>query len=212
MVRPTLVAAFAATSSALSILRRESSSEPLFTIELGPADTRVVTEDEKWALRREGKTFIDITNHPRLAYSASSSLQSAAKAAAVAYPTAMTQADAVGGLIAQLSTDNIETKLMVFSEFYNRYYSAPSGKQASDWLLSEVQAVIAASGAANASARAFEHSWEQDSIIATVPGKSDSKIIVGAHLDSVNGQNRAGRSPGAGMTPFYISTYCVEIL
>lgn len=190
-----LVAALAATSSPLSIARQEASSEELFTIELGPGETQVVTEEEKWALKADGKTFIDITNHPNLAYSAS--IVSAAKAAAVAYPSAMTQADAVNGLIDQLSTDIMESKLTTFSEFYNRYYSSPTGKEASDWLLSEVQAVIAASGAAGASAKAFDHTWQQDSIIATIPGKSANKIIVGAHLDSVNGRNRSGRAPGA---------------
>ncbi|KAL7624716.1 hypothetical protein AAE478_006287 [Parahypoxylon ruwenzoriense] len=195
MVRPMLVAALAATTTALSIGRREASQGDLFVIELGPGETQVVTEEEKWALKNEGKTFIDITNHPNLASSAS--VKSAAKAAAVAYPSSMTQADTVNDLISKLSKDNLEKELTTFSEFYNRYYQSTYGKQASDWLLSEVQSIIEASGATGASAEPFTHSWTQNSIIATIPGKSESKIIVGAHLDSINGRNRSGRAPGA---------------
>ena len=33
-----------------------------YLIELAPGETRWVTENEKWALRREGKNFFDITN------------------------------------------------------------------------------------------------------------------------------------------------------
>ncbi|KAI0004798.1 Zn-dependent exopeptidase [Xylariaceae sp. FL0662B] len=195
MVRPMLVAALAATSTALSIGRREASSEQLFTIELAPGVTKVVTEEEKWALKSEGKTFIDITNHPNLASSAPN--QKAKIAAAVAYPSSMTQETTVKDLISQLSADNIKEKLTTFSDFHTRYYTSDTGRQSSEWLLSEVNAVISASEAKNASAKPFTHSWVQNSIIATIPGQSTDKIIIGAHQDSVNQRDRTGRSPGA---------------
>ncbi len=50
MFRHILVAALAATSTALSIPREASQGE-LFTIELTPGVTQVVTEAEKWALK-----------------------------------------------------------------------------------------------------------------------------------------------------------------
>ncbi|KAI1381130.1 Zn-dependent exopeptidase [Hypoxylon crocopeplum] len=195
MVRPMLIAALAATSTALSVKRLEATQEELFTIELAPGVTQVVTEEEKWALKEEGKTFIDITNHPNLASSASA--KKAAKAPAVTYPSAMSQASTVEALIAKLSKATVEEKLTTFSEFYNRYYTSSYGKDASDWLLSEVEGLISASGAANASVAPFTHTWTQNSIIATIPGQSTDKVIVGAHLDSVNGRNRSGRAPGA---------------
>ncbi|KAI1770505.1 Zn-dependent exopeptidase [Hypoxylon cercidicola] len=196
MVRLVLAAAaLAVTSTALSIGRREAAEEQLFTIELGPGETQVVTEEEKWALKNEGKTFIDITNHPNLASSASA--KNAAKFAAVSYPTTMAQASTTRSLISKLSKSNLQSTLTTFSEFYNRYYTSSYGKQASDWLFSQVQDRISASGARRATVRQFRHSWTQNSIIATIPGRSTDKIIVGAHLDSVNGRNRSGRSPGA---------------
>ncbi|KAI0381679.1 Zn-dependent exopeptidase [Hypomontagnella monticulosa] len=195
MVRAILIAALAATSAALSIKRREATQEELFTIELGPGVTQIVTEEEKWALKNEGKTFIDITNHPNLAYSGSA--RKATGLAAVAYPSAMTQTSTVKSLISKLSKANLQSELTTFSEFYNRYYQSSYGKESSDWLLSEVEGIISASGAKSASVKPFTHSWTQNSIIATIPGKSASKIIVGAHLDSINGRNRQGRAPGA---------------
>ncbi len=57
MFRHMLVAALAATSSAHSVLRREASEgAALFTIELAPGVTQVVTEEEKWALRNVSRT------------------------------------------------------------------------------------------------------------------------------------------------------------
>lgn len=194
MFRHMLVAALAATSAALSVMRQEASQEELFTIELAPGVTQVVTEEQKWALKNEGKSFIDITNHPRLA---SSATDDGLVKIAVTYPTSMSQTTTVEELIAKLSADNIEQTLTTFSDFYNRYYTSETGKDASDWLLEQVQATIDASDATGATAKAFEHSWTQSSIIATIPGKSTDKIIVGAHLDSVNGGNRSGRAPGA---------------
>ena len=50
--RQILLAALAATSTALSTMRREAAHEELFTIELAPGVTRVVTEEQKWDLRK----------------------------------------------------------------------------------------------------------------------------------------------------------------
>lgn len=113
----------------------------------------------------------------------------------------MSQTATVEELIAKLNADNIEEKLTTFSEFHNRYYTSDTGKESSDWLLEQVQATLSASEATDASAKAFTHEWVQNSIIATIPGKSTDKIVVGAHLDSVNGQDRTGRAPGAGELP-----------
>lgn len=49
MVRSVLVAALAASASALNVARKES--QDLFTIELAPGVTKQVTEAEKWALK-----------------------------------------------------------------------------------------------------------------------------------------------------------------
>ncbi|KAI1099732.1 Zn-dependent exopeptidase [Jackrogersella minutella] len=189
-----LFAALAATTAAFSIKRQEAKTAELFTIELGPGETRVVTEAEKWALKDAGKTFIDITNHPNLAYSAKNAVKATA---AVAYPTAMAHEATVNSLIAKFDKAFIQDKLTTFSDFFTRFYKSETGKQASDWLLAEVEAVVSASGAAGATVKPFTHSWIQNSIVATIPGKSTDKIVVGSHLDSVISGNDTGRAPGA---------------
>ncbi|KAI1382791.1 Zn-dependent exopeptidase [Hypoxylon trugodes] len=196
MVRSILIAALAATSAAISVGRRDAPKEQLFTIQLEPGVTRTVTEQEKWALKDEGKTFIDITNHPNFATPATAA-KSAVKVAAVAYPSSMTQTETVDGLIAKLNKTSVEDRLTTFSNFFNRYYDSELGKNSSEWLLKQVTDVASASGATNVTVKPFAHDWPQNSIIATIPGKSTDKIVVGAHQDSINGRNHSARAPGA---------------
>jgi bacterial leucyl aminopeptidase len=114
----------------------------------------------------------------------------------------MAQNSTVTSLISKLNADNIVRTLTTFSEFHNRFYKSPTGQESSEWLLKQVQAVIAASGAKNVNVRAFNHSFVQSSVIATIPGKSAKTIVVSAHQDSVNLSNpTSGRAPGAGKTP-----------
>ncbi|KAH9864382.1 hypothetical protein J1614_010316 [Plenodomus biglobosus] len=183
-----------------SIPKREEetsvkTSEQLFTIELAPGETQEVTEAQKWALHNEGKHFMDITDYAEL-HHVSLNRQAAV---AVTFPTAMTQKTSVTPLLAKLSTSNMQSKLTTFSAYQNRYYKSTYGKQSSEWLLSQVQAVATASGVSGVTVRAFSHpSWTQNSIIASIPGKSANTIVIGSHQDSVNGASpSAGRAPGA---------------
>ncbi|KAK6825271.1 NAP family protein [Apiospora arundinis] len=197
MVRTLLVAALAASATtALSVGRREVTQEQ-YTIELAPGETRVVTEAEKWELKAEGKKFFDITEYPELAELAAQP-KALVESAAVTFPTAMAQTAKVEALLSKLDKSVMRTKLQTFSDFHNRYYKSKYGKQSSEWLLSQVNAVISDSGVKGVTAKAFTHSWGQSSVIATIPGKSAKTIVVGAHQDSINQRNPTeGRSPGA---------------
>jgi leucyl aminopeptidase len=142
---------------------------------------------------QEGTNFFDVTYWPDFAPT-TSDIQ---KRQAVTYPSTLTQGTSVKTLTAKLSSSNIQTNLQTFSNYNNRYYKAATGQQSSAWLLSKVQSYIPSGS--KASAKAFSHSWTQSSIIATIPGKSTKTIVVGAHLDSINGQSpTSGRAPGAG--------------
>ncbi|KAF5013239.1 hypothetical protein FDECE_753 [Fusarium decemcellulare] len=180
--------ALAAVSNAAVIQPRKA--EPKYKIQLSPTDIRTVTEDEKWALREKHVNFIDITD---LDEDPPMSLQMLA-----VFPGAVAQTTAVRALLPKISQTRLRSALTTFSNFHNRYYTSTYGEQSAQWLLGQVQSVISASGAANASVKTFTHSWRQPSIIATIPGKSAKTIVVGAHQDSVNLSNRVnGRSPGA---------------
>lgn len=75
-----------------------------------------------------------------------------------------------------------------FSSFHTRYYKSDYGKQSSEWLLKRVQEIIKDAGADKygVEAKHFTHPWGQNSIIATIPGKKNSTVVVGAHQDSIN--------------------------
>ncbi|KAI0163030.1 hypothetical protein BJ166DRAFT_578739 [Pestalotiopsis sp. NC0098] len=193
MVRSVLVAALAASASALNVARKES--QDLFTIELAPGVTKQVTEAEKWALKAEGKNFFDITDYAEFTAQAASRKRDVA---AVVFPTAVAQQESVEALLPSLNKTLIQSNLQTFSDFQNRYYKSSYGKQSSAWLGNLVNQTITASGATGVSAAFFPHTWGQSSVIATIPGLSDKTIVLGAHQDSINQLSPMnGRAPGA---------------
>ncbi|OQO02505.1 Leucine aminopeptidase 1 [Cryoendolithus antarcticus] len=180
----------AATAQALSIpptvqngidwLRGQQpiASAEQYLIELSPGETRVVTEDQKWALRREGKSFFDITNqeeHPSV-------FPRAAKS--VIYPKKPSHNDTVYPLLSKLDKRNMYSNLEEFSGFHTRYYKSDYGRQSSEWLMEQVNNTLVKAGAGVATY--FLHSWGQNSIIAILPGKSEKTVVIGAHQDSIN--------------------------
>ncbi|KAH7083182.1 hypothetical protein BKA63DRAFT_403780 [Paraphoma chrysanthemicola] len=185
----------ASAALALSIPKREAAPEQLFTLELAPGETKQVTEAEKWELYNAGVHFMDITDYAEL-HESSKALTARQ---AVTFPAAVAQKTSITPLLSKLSTSNMQSKLTTFVAFNNRYYKSTTGKQSSEWLLQQVQAIATASGVSGVTVRAFSHpSWTQNSVIATIPGKSANIIAVGAHQDSVNGQSpTSGRAPGA---------------
>jgi leucyl aminopeptidase len=104
------------------------------------------------------------------------------------FPTTPACNDTVAPLLKQLSKKNMRKHLETFTSFFTRYYKSRTGAQASSWLLGQVSEIVQASGAGQhgASVKAFQHPWGQDSIIATIPGRSAKTVVIGAHLDSIN--------------------------
>ncbi|KAH9909943.1 leucyl aminopeptidase [Xylariomycetidae sp. FL2044] len=188
----TAAAVLAAASAAATPLSGRTA-EQLYTVELAPGETQIVSGAEKLQLKKAGKNFIDITNHPNLAWSNGAKVK-----AAKAFPSVMAFSDTVNGLISSLDKANLESKLQTYSDFETRYYQSTTGVEAAEWLLSEVQSLVSDSGIVNATVEPFTHAnFEQISIIAKIPGLSETTVIAGAHLDSVNGNEVQGRSPGA---------------
>jgi leucyl aminopeptidase len=148
-----------------------------FLIELAPGDKRLVTEDEKWQLRREGKSFFDITGLPER--DASISTQ-----ATVKYPKKTAYNETIAPLLKELDQKKMRSHLEEFTSFHTRYYKSDYGRQSSEWLFDQVNQTLTHAGAGVANF--FQHSWGQNSIIATLPGKSEKTIVIGAHQDSIN--------------------------
>lgn len=106
----------------------------------------------------------------------------------VTFPKKMAHSKTLKPLMKQLKKENMQTNLEKFTSFHTRYYKSDYGKQSSAWLLQKVGDTIKESGAGEygASVKAFPHHWGQSSVIATIPGKSNKTIVVGAHQDSIN--------------------------
>lgn len=114
------------------------------------------------------------------------------------YPPKFKYEENVRRLFPKLSWDNIRKNLEKYATYHTRFSETVTGAQASEWLLLQVQDVVSKSKKESVTAEAFPHAlWPQKSIVVTVPGRSDRTVIVGAHLDSVNGANRTtARAPG----------------
>jgi len=192
-----VVSALAAATGAVS-RRVHRSEEATSLISLSETEQQWVTDDEKRELRLAGTKFIDKTFTPSLG---TTNLVSVAKV--YTYPTTTTHAAAITPLFDSLSTSTIEDHLTTFSTFQNRFYKGGYGAESSAWLLSQVNDTLISSGVTSlgATVTPFEHSeWDQDTIIATIPGKSASTIVIGAHQDSVNWRSlnqQTSRAPGA---------------
>ncbi|KAL8940563.1 MAG: hypothetical protein Q9216_002751 [Gyalolechia sp. 2 TL-2023] len=186
-----LLAAFAILTSAWSInsknqeLLHSSTENEKYLIELAPGETRWIEENDKWALRRDGVNFMDITDTRHLG-----ELKSAAvsERATVTFPSKPVYNETLHPMMAKLSRKNMRKHLEKFTSFYTRYYKSSYGAESSAWLLDQVNKTINDAGAAKHGAfvKAFTHPWGQNSVIATIPGQSNKTVVVGAHQDSIN--------------------------
>ncbi|KAK4628912.1 Leucine aminopeptidase 1 [Fulvia fulva] len=158
------------------------ASAAQYLIQLSESETRWVTEDEKWELRRNGVNFFDVTD-------AAHDNTLAMKAATgptpqVTYPKKPAQNETVSRLLKLLDKKNMRKHLETFTGFHTRYYKSDYGRQSSEWLLGQVNDTLAEAGVGVV--KPFKHPWGQNSIIATLPGKSEKAIVIGAHQDSIN--------------------------
>lgn len=152
-----------------------------YLIELSPGETRWVTEDEKWALRRQNINFFDITHTEELG-----TLNHGSSTKSVKFPSKPAYNESIAPLLKKLEKKNMREHLETFTSFHTRYYKSHYGVESSAWLLGQVNKTLADAGAVNASVKAFPHPWGQASIIATIPGKSKKTVVIGAHQDSIN--------------------------
>ncbi len=117
---------------------------------------------------------------------------------ALAFNYSIDNAQTTQQLINSVSPNNLTNTVNSMSNFYNRYYTAQTGIDASQWLKNYWQQL--ATSRSDISVEYFTHSWAQSSIIVTIPGdeKADEIVVIGGHLDSINQSNPTnGRSPGA---------------
>jgi hypothetical protein len=96
-----------------------------------------------------------------------------------AYPTNLVENATVEKLNAQLNSTYIKRNLEMFSSFNNRFFRSETGHTSAEWLLAQVRGYITEQSPVTISV--LQHAYRQNSIIATIPGKSAKTIVVGAH-------------------------------
>lgn len=186
LLLPAVAARFVDSHNGENIqLHPEVTAVEQFLIELGPGETRWVTEEEKWELKRNGLRFMDITATKDLgAYNA---VKAAAGKPRVFPANATLQAE-VAPLAELLDKASIQAHLEKLTSFHTRYYKSDYGRQSSEWLLGQVKKIVGeAKGFKHGiTVEHFPHPWGQNSIIARIPGQTNRTIVVGAHQDSIN--------------------------
>ncbi|KIW20238.1 hypothetical protein PV08_00813 [Exophiala spinifera] len=179
------VVAFAVDLEKVFLDDKRPVAQETFLIESSPGETKWVTEEEKWELKRNGMRFMDITEnghtYPYVAFSERDSSR-------VTYPSKTQYNETVKALATALDKDNMHKHLKGLTSFHTRYYRSPYGVDAAKWLYKQIDSTISDSGAFDhgATLDKFDHPWGQFSIIARIPGKSNHTIVIGAHLDSIN--------------------------
>jgi leucyl aminopeptidase len=115
------------------------------------------------------------------------SLRAQFRAATVQFPDKCVKQKEVGQLAGNLSKDEMLKNLEKLTSFHTRYYKSDYGRQSSEWVLDKVNQIIKDAGASDTvTASPFAHSWPQSSVIARIPGKSNTTVVIGAHQDSIN--------------------------
>lgn len=106
----------------------------------------------------------------------------------IRYPAAMKHEAEVKHLAKGLSKDSMKKHLEYFTSFHTRYYKSSTGVQSATWLYEQVADAVTGSGADRhgATVEQFAHPWGQFSVIARIPGQSNTTVVVSAHQDSIN--------------------------
>ncbi|KAI6359073.1 hypothetical protein MCOR25_007168 [Pyricularia grisea] len=169
--------------------------EELFTIRIDPDHKWLVTEDEMWHYKKTGKSYMDVTNAQELD---SRPAPAQEERRLTPFATKVSHIRIVEKMARYISKGVMQTNIDVLSSFYNRYYNSEHGQRSSEWLLTQVDRIVQASGADNITVKPVPHKFLQKSVIVIIPGMTDRKIILGAHQDSINmTDRRGGRAPGA---------------
>ncbi|KZP14543.1 Zn-dependent exopeptidase [Athelia psychrophila] len=160
----------------------------------------IASEGDKLRLKKDGYSFMDITDHQDLGELNKQRLRTAAVS-----PTLTINAKStVDAMTAELNTRHLREDLEVLSSFWTRNYYTHWGLRSSNWIHDQVEKVLATSptAAVKTSVSKFSHVFLQNTIIARLERSDDTSedkqiIILSAHQDSLNYLLPFYRAPGA---------------
>ncbi|KAN0121918.1 Zn-dependent exopeptidase [Hyaloscypha variabilis] len=174
--------------AALLSLQPESAAElaqPRLLHVIGEQAPEWMTEGDKLRLRRQGKKFVDITDHEEFYAQQVDTLAGKANLPNLAHQRL------VKPLFSHVSTQRMQGVLQRMTSFYNRYYGGIYGALSAAWLHDHIAKIIENSPfGTHISLEYFTHPFPQPSIIARFEPKvrnfSQPLTILGAHQDSAN--------------------------
>jgi bacterial leucyl aminopeptidase len=109
----------------------------------------------------------------------------------------LTEQALIARALDEVVPDNIVKTIEKLQTFGSRHFRSESGQKAARY----VQSLWKQYGASipNFSVRRFKHAWKQNSVIATIRGASRPSeiVVIGGHLDSINGAGDQSKAPGA---------------
>ncbi|KAM9940089.1 hypothetical protein OXX80_000443 [Metschnikowia pulcherrima] len=206
MKLPILLVLAAAATNALSLQTFTSlfSESPDRVLKTGPETYQLASEADKLNMRRNGKKFMDVTG----VISVEEALSQGIIAGGAGnnnlinvfskqlhtlktpvpeynYPQKAGYNKLVTSLLGKIDVDAVKANLAKFTSFYTRYYKSASGVESAEWLYAQVSELVKT--VPGATVTKIKHGgWDQFSILASIPGKSTDKVVVGAHQDSIN--------------------------
>ncbi|RPA87780.1 Zn-dependent exopeptidase [Ascobolus immersus RN42] len=156
-------------------------TEELRLVQVSPTETRWVTEQQKLELKKNKINFMDITDNQSLGES-----QFIRPFKKIEYPDKPQFQDKVNTVLKTLRKENMRANLEKFTSFHTRYYKSDYGKQSGDWLFQRVQTTLPEDHQTEFDVKQFAHRWQQSSLIARIPGRTNKTVVIGAHQDSIN--------------------------
>lgn len=118
------------------------------------------------------------------------------KRQSASFPSAASHQAEANPLIAQISKTNPKTWATTLTNIHNRYYRGSYAASSASTVFSLVKNVASAN--TKITVKQFTHSYNQPSVIATIPGTSSNVVVVSGHFDSINQASpTTGRAPGA---------------
>lgn len=147
-----------------SLLSSDSSADTEERLlEFAPGERDWYNEEEMLQLKRDGRRFIDVTDH--LEFYSDRVL--AQQGPSVEFPDKASYEKQVKKLAENLQKENLINTLTNFSFFHTRYAKSDYGLESSLWLYEKVLS-IAADSEVDISVKLFDHDWKQKSLIASI--------------------------------------------
>ena len=108
---------------------------------------------------------------------------------ALAVSYTLDNAATVNGMLPELQETRIVQMITDLSAYQNRYYTSSFGVQSSDFIFNQWTSIAAARP--DITVERFTHTWQQSSVILTIPGSSlaSEVVIMGGHQDSIASGN-----------------------